>query len=174
MIIVLIGFMACGKSTTAQHLSKLLHLPLLDMDALVLQKTASADMHELFAKGGELLLRKTEIELAQELASQTSFILSTGGGVVLNKIILDYFRDKGAKIFFLDTPFEEIIRRLENEKDTRPLFQNRADLQNLYHFRLPLYRLYANTTIDCNKLSPEQIALAIQKIVVQQGASHAL
>ncbi len=58
MNIVLIGFMGSGKSTVAKRLSKLLGLSSLEMDEIVYQKTNTSNMQEVFAKGGELLLRE--------------------------------------------------------------------------------------------------------------------
>ena len=48
MKIILIGFMGSGKSSVAKKLAPLLKLPILEMDELVLQKTNTKSMHEVF------------------------------------------------------------------------------------------------------------------------------
>ncbi len=161
MNIVLIGFMGSGKSTVAQHLSKLLGFAPIEMDELVYRKTDTQNMHEVFAKGGESLLRETEIAIAKEYASKENLIISTGGGVVLNKIILDYFKKTGGKVIFLNASFDRIVKRIEGDY-SRPLFKDLTVAQKLYDFRLPLYLNYADEVIDVDSRSAEEIALKIK------------
>ena len=164
MNIVLIGFMGSGKSSVARHLSALLGHACLEMDDLVLEKTGSKDMHEVFAKGGELLVRETEIAIAKEYAAHSNLVISTGGGVVMNQIILDFFKKNGAKIVYLQTSFDEIARRLENDR-ARPLFQDMQSAKKLYDFRLPLYLNAADLIIDTEGRSPQEIAIQAQGVL---------
>jgi len=162
MNIVLIGFMGSGKSTLAKALSKLLGLATVEMDDLVYQKTSTRNMHEVFAKGGELLLRETEIAIAKEYASKKNVVIAAGGGVVLNKIILDYFKATGGKVIFLHARFEHIAKRLEGD-EARPLFKDLTSAKKLYDFRLPLYLNYADEILDVNSRSADEIALQIKE-----------
>ncbi len=164
MKIVLIGFMGSGKSTVAKALSKLLGLDLVEMDELVCQKTNAANMHEIFARGGELLLRETEIAVAKEITLKRDLVVSTGGGVPLNKIILDYFKEEGAKVVFLNAGFEKIVERLEGDF-LRPLFANRMEAKKMYDFRLPLYINYADEVVEVDSYSPDQIAGQIKELI---------
>ncbi len=166
MNIVLIGFMGSGKSTVAKRLASLLGSKVIEMDQLVYEKTHTQNMHDVFAKGGELLLRETEIAIAKEYAKKDRLIISTGGGVVLNKIILDYFKINGAKIIFLNAQFEQIAQQLEKD-DSRPLFNNLSNAKKLYDFRLPLYHQYADEVIDVGSHSADQIASLIKDLVIK-------
>ena len=157
MKIILIGFMGSGKSSVAKELGHLLKLPILDMDELVLQKTNTKNMHEVFAKGGELLLRETEMAIAQEYASAENNVISTGAGVVMNKIVLDYLKKPHGKIFFLNATFHTIAARLANDT-LRPLFKNIVEAESLYHFRQPLYLRYADQIVEVDQKSVEEIA----------------
>ena len=160
-MIVLIGFMGSGKSTVAKVLSQQLGVALVEMDELVYQKTGTQNMHEVFAKGGERLLRETEIAIAKEYAAKENVVISTGGGVVLNKIVLDCFKETGGKVIFLNASFEQIVKRLEKD-NSRPLFKDLMQAKKMYDFRLPLYLSYANEVIDVDSRSPQEIALHIQ------------
>lgn len=160
---MLIGFMGSGKSTVAKRLSELLGVSWVEMDELVYQKTGARNMHEVFAKGGELLLRETEIAIAKEFVSRENLVISTGGGVVLNKIILDYFKETGGKVIFLHAKFEQIAKRLEGD-DSRPLFKDVTNAKKLYDFRLPLYLNYADEVIDVGSRTADEIALKIKGI----------
>lgn len=162
MNIILIGFMGSGKSSVAKKLGQLLEFPVLEMDELVCHKTNTSNMHEVFAKGGELLLRETEIAIAQEYARTDNHVISTGAGIILNKIILDYLKKPRAKIFFLNASFQTIAARLADDA-LRPLFKNNAEAQSLYHFRQPLYLKYADQVVDVDKKSVEQVAQEIAK-----------
>jgi shikimate kinase len=173
MNIVLIGFMGSGKSTVAKRLSQLLGLATVEMDDLVYQKTNTQNMREVFALGGELLLRETEIAISKEYASKGNLIISTGGGVVLNKIILDYFKETGGKVIFLNARFEQIIKQLEGD-DSRPLFKDFTSAKKLYDFRLPLYLNYADEIIDVDSRSADEIALKIQEMINRKGSSNGL
>jgi shikimate kinase len=164
MNIVLIGFMGSGKSTVAKHLSKLLAISWMEMDDLVYQKTNTQNMHEVFTKGSELLLRETEIAIAKEYSLKENLIVSTGGGVVLNKIILDYFKETGGKVIFLNAKFEQIVKQLERD-DSRPLFKDLTSAKKLYDFRLPLYLNYADEILDVNSKSADEIALKIKEMI---------
>ncbi len=159
--------MGSGKSAVAKALSEQLGIAWMEMDQLVYQKTKTRSMHEVFALGGEILLRETEIAIAKEYALKQDLIISTGGGVVLNKIILEYFKKQMSRVIFLHTPFEQIAKRLEGD-DSRPLFKNLKDAKKLYDFRLPLYLNYADEVIDLGLRSATDIALQIK------GSIHGL
>lgn len=160
MKIILIGFMGSGKSSVASTLSSLLNLPIIEMDELVLQKTRANNMHEVFDKGGELLLRETEIAIAQEYASMEHGIVSTGAGVVMNKIVLDYLRKPAGQVVFLNATFQTIACRLTDDA-SRPLFRNRIESESLYNFRQPLYLKYADHVVEVDKKSVHEVAQEI-------------
>ncbi len=157
MTIILIGFMGSGKTTLAKQLGPMLNMPVLEMDRLVLEKTGKPNMQTLFADSGELLLRETEIAIAKQYAGVSDTIVSTGGGVVLNKIVLDYLKGKHGITFFLNAPFHLLAKRV-TEYTNRPLFQNIVEAESLYHFRQPLYLKYADHVLDVENKSIEEVA----------------
>ena len=60
--IVLIGFMGCGKSTVGRELQQRLGYPLVDMDALIEQRSGKA-IATLFSELGEPAFRDMETQL---------------------------------------------------------------------------------------------------------------
>lgn len=164
MKIILIGFMGSGKSTTAKIVGELLQLPVMEMDDLVYQKTNTRTMDEVFVKGGEPLLRQTEITIAQELSSTNNIVISTGGGVGENKTVLHHLKGSLAKVILLNAPFDIITDRLKNDTQ-RPLFRDIHKAKALYEFRLPLYRAHADTIIETASKSPHDIAQEVVRFL---------
>ena len=161
MKLILIGFMGSGKSCVAQFIAENLNLPLIEMDKEI-EKKAGKSIKEIFAELSETAFRHMEIDLAQELKAEKHAIISTGGGVVMNKIILDYLKEHDGKVIFLDTSFEMLSKRLEHDS-SRPLFQDKdkEKAKELYNFRMPLYQKYADIHIKTDKKTIEDIALEV-------------
>lgn len=162
MKIALIGYMGSGKTTIGQALAKALTFNMIEMDWMILQSQGCQNMAELFEKGGELLLRESEIEIAKDWRDIQNTVISTGGGVVLNKIIIDYLKDNNGKIIFLNTSFETLQKRIEQDPTPRPLFQNIEEARQLYDFRLPLYKRYADSEVLTDNKSIVDIVLEIK------------
>ncbi|MDA1316393.1 MAG: AAA family ATPase [bacterium] len=158
MNIILIGFMGSGKSTVGKAIAKKMSFEFREMDALILEQTGFADMKALFLKKGESLLRESEIALSKELALLTNTVVSTGGGVVMNKIIIDTFKKHSAIVFYLHAPFELLTKHIASDSTPRPLFNTIEKAQSLFEFRLPLYKNLSDHTIDIQEKSVEEIA----------------
>lgn len=160
MKIILIGFMGSGKSTVAKEISQQLKLPILEMDEIAYQKTNTYNMHELFAKGGESLLRQTEISIAQEYALVKRVVISTGGGVVLTPTTMEHLKKSNGKVFFLNASFPTIADRLKSDT-SRPLYQNKIEAEALFCYRQPLYLKYSDYVINVDKKTIQEIAREI-------------
>ena len=91
--------------------------------------------------------------------SKDECIISSGGGIVMNKINIDFLRKNG-KIVFLKTSFSEIEKRLKDIND-RPLFRDKKIARKLFTFRKRLYEEYADLIINTDKKSVEKIAYEI-------------
>jgi shikimate kinase len=167
MNIVLIGFMGSGKTVVAEALSKRLKLKHIEMDELVLKKSGRKTINEIFDKDGEIRHRELEIEVASDLAKTDNSIISTGGGVVYNKIILDYLRINGYTIH-LRTSFAEARRRLEKFHD-RPLFRDIRLARKLYSFRKPLYREYSDAFVRTDGKTILQVRDAILDLIEEEA-----
>jgi shikimate kinase len=159
--IILTGFMGAGKTTLAKILAQKTNYQVMEMDDWVLKISKRKSINQIFFQDGELKFRELEIATAKKLAKKERVIISTGGGVVMNKIILDYLKQKGI-VFFLQTNFITIKQRLKNDK-TRPLFKDNQKAFELYQFRQPLYQKYADFIIKTDNQKPNQIAREIYK-----------
>lgn len=162
--IILIGFMGAGKSTIGFLLAKKLKIDFIEMDDLVLKKSQRKNISEIFKIDGEIKFREFEIEVAKELSNKKEGVVSTGGGVVMNKIILDYLKKEAGIVIFLKTSFFEIVSRLKNIGD-RPLFKNIEFAQKLFNFRQNLYLEYADFIVETDNKIPRLIVDEIIKLI---------
>ena len=77
--IVLIGFMATGKTTVGRMVAKHLQRRFLDLDHLV-EETAGMKVPELFRTQGEPAFRRVEAEALRQALKMEQVVLATGGG----------------------------------------------------------------------------------------------
>jgi len=118
MNIILTGYMGTGKTSVANELNKLLCHEIMDTDDLVV-KREKRSINDIFAKDGEQYFRKIESEIIEEVSKLNNVIISTGGGVVLNKQNIQNLKKNGVVFCLTATP-EKIFERLKKD-DTRPL-----------------------------------------------------
>ncbi len=156
--IVLIGMPSCGKTTVGNVLAEKLNREFLDSDTLI-ETTQNTTIPEIFKTKGEEYFRNKETEAIFTLSKNNSSVISTGGGVVLNKKNIDLLKENG-KLFFLDRPLEMLITTSD-----RPLSSNRQDLEKRYNERYNLYREYADIVIDASG-SIEEVVNQILKVTV--------
>lgn len=139
MNLILVGFMASGKTTVGRRLSKRLGYAFLDTDHFI-ESEIGCSVAEIFSIQGEAYFRELETRLADKLHRTQNTVVATGGGIVMSPGNLERLRRAGVLVF-LKTDREDLIRRLE--RDTRrPKVQN-SDLSEtvdrLMGERLPVY-----------------------------------
>ncbi|MDP2540566.1 shikimate kinase [Tenacibaculum discolor] len=122
MKIVLLGYMASGKSTIGRILAEKKQISFIDLDEYI-EKKERKTVSEIFEQKGEIYFRKQEhIYLKELLEQEGNFILSLGGGTPCyagNMDVLLSFND--VKSVYLKTSINTIVDRLINEKIKRPL-----------------------------------------------------
>jgi len=141
--IVLIGMPGCGKSTFGKVLAKELNLKFYDMDDYI-EKTTKRKISDIFLDGEEAF-RKIESEKCAELSEKKGCILSTGGGIIKNKINIDCLKKNGI-IIFIDRPVDKIIKDVDTSE--RPLLKDgKEKIIQLYSERYDLYKKYADVIV---------------------------
>lgn len=122
MKIVLLGYMASGKSTIGRILAEKKQISFIDLDEYI-EKKERKTVSEIFEQKGEIYFRKQEhIYIKELLEKEGNFILSLGGGTPCyagNMDVLLSFND--VKSVYLKTSINTIVDRLINEKSKRPL-----------------------------------------------------
>lgn len=170
MNIYLTGYMASGKSTVGKALAARLGMDFCDLDDLFVQRSGQG-IADFFAAEGEESFRDKETELLAEIAAQTNFVVSTGGGTPCREQNLQLMLDSG-KMFFLDVPPDELARRLLDEKEQRPLIRNVEEdelesfVQSHLIERIDCYRR-AHFKVSANQ-PPEKVVDAIVDLLTRR------
>lgn len=141
--IVLTGMPGCGKSEIGRRIAMLLGMEFVDVDGYIEENWGQIPV--LFEKG-EAHFRQIESKAVQTISKKQGCVVSTGGGVILRETNMRCLKENGI-IVFIDRPLALLL----NEVDTshRPLLaEGRHKLIALYEQRIPLYRQYADITID--------------------------
>ena len=120
MKIVLLGYMASGKSAVGKIVSKEKSMQFVDLDNFI-EENENLSIPEIFEKKGEIYFRKIEGEYLKELLnSKGDMIISLGGGTPCYGNNIDFIK-KGSISIYLKASIHTIFERLKNETSQRPL-----------------------------------------------------
>lgn len=156
MKIVLIGFMATGKSVVAPVVASKLGLDVIEMDDLIVRKSDFESIAEIFEAGGEVAFRQLEKSVSNDLRRRDHAVISAGGGVVTDRTVMANLSDQ-AIVVGLFAPFTTLVKRISPDIP-RPLFKDAHAAERLYELRKPLYNEYAAIRIETGTKSVNEIA----------------
>nr|BAL56792.1 shikimate kinase [uncultured prokaryote] len=131
--------MGCGKTTTGQALARRLGWSFVDLDVQV-EQAFGLSVREIFAQHGEAAFRAEEARRLWQACRTERVVVATGGGTFVAEANRALMQKSGVSVF-LDVPWGEILRRLPDKWEERPLFRSPEQALELYRSRLPSYRL---------------------------------
>ena len=142
--VFLVGFMGSGKTSIGQKLADRLGWDFLDLDSRI-ELREHRTIAEIFRNHGEPGFRLVETAALCELTEglKRNSIVALGGGTFVQETNRSLIRRWPA--VFLEAPVDELWRRSSEEKEIRPLRQDRKQFAGLYEERLPFYREAALT-----------------------------
>lgn len=135
MIIVLIGYMASGKSTIGKVLAEKLSYDFMDLDEIIERKEQNS-ISDIFKFKGEIHFRKLETHyLETSIMDQDKLVLSLGGGTPCygNNMTILQNADQ-VRTIYLKASLNTLIDRLKNEKSKRPLISHLQTNEELTEF----------------------------------------
>lgn len=161
MKIVLLGYMASGKSAVGKILSKKLNIQFVDLDSFI-EEREQLSIAQIFETKGEIYFRKKEGDYLRELLNlNENLLISLGGGTPCYGNNMDFIKNKAVS-FYLKASIDTIFDRLKNETSQRPLVAS-IGTENLKEYiakhlfeRAPYYDK-ANHTISVNQKSVNQV-----------------
>ncbi|MFX1397582.1 MAG: shikimate kinase [Promethearchaeota archaeon] len=163
--IALIGFMATGKTTIGKLLAEKLgkEYRFVETDQFIIND-AGKTIPQIFSDDGEIRFREYEIIACKKASELTKVVVSCGGGVVLNKINIDYLK-RNCHIVLLKASSEEIFKRaMKDGKESRPVIDKEEpnlEIETVLSFRKPFYDAAAEIVIDTTDKSIESIVAEI-------------
>ncbi|MCL2264190.1 MAG: shikimate kinase [Defluviitaleaceae bacterium] len=152
--IILIGMPGSGKTTHGKIIAESLNKPFIDTDE-ELVKAAGRTIPEIFAQDGEETFRTLETEILAKFGKESGLVIATGGGCVTRSENYRHIHQNGT-IVFTERDTSEL------EREGRPLSQ--GDLNTMYEKRLPLYRRFADVTIQVDG-NPQAVAEKIRTCI---------
>lgn len=156
--VILIGMSGAGKSTLGVLLAKALGKQFVDTDLLIQQRSGRLLQSIIDTDGVDRFLCLEE-EVVSSLKVQ-GCVIATGGSVVYSAAAMQHLKAHGTAVY-LSVDYPELHRRLADVRDRGIVFKGASDLRAVYEERLPLYRSYADLTVECTGCGVEE---AVNKI----------
>ena len=153
-----------GKSTIGVLLAKSMLMDFVDTDLLIQKKCSESLCGIIAAKGIDEFL-KIENDVICESAFENS-VVATGGSAVYGEEAMAKLRADGVAVYLKLSP-EELVRRIDNIHTRGIAMKDGTSIADLYAERAPLYEKYADITVDCEGLTPEQCVEAIAAEIVR-------
>jgi shikimate kinase len=146
--IIILGFMACGKTTVARELARLLELASVDLDSFVSDREGRSPA-EIIAADGEPAFREIETRALNDVLTKSDAqVISLGGGtwtIPANRTLIALH---DCVTVWLDAPFDLCWQRIiEGGETVRPLAPNHDTARNRYEARRTDYALAENRIV---------------------------
>ncbi len=165
MNIVLIGYRCTGKTSVGRRLSERLGIPFFDTDELVEQR-AGRSIREIVEAEGWDLFRRMEKDAIGRLSAHQGAVIALGGGAVADPENGETLRPDGVFVWLM-ADAETIARRMKGDVSThqrRPSLSRHgleAEIRELLEERTPMYRQFANVSVDTVGKGVERVVVEI-------------
>lgn len=159
--VILIGPMGSGKTTIGSLLAEKLGLNFRDTDHLI-EEQEEKTVSQIFLDQGEDAFRAIEKRVLREELLTDGTVLSLGGGAPISIDAQSALRAIASHIIFLDISLSTVAPRIGFNRD-RPLLLNnpRGQWQTLMEARRPIYEAIADTIINVDDKSEEEIVTIV-------------
>ena len=168
MKVVLVGYMASGKSSLGKALAEELGLKFIDLDHYI-EEQQQRTVQEIFQESGEIFFRKLEHQLLLKiLKEKDSLLLSTGGGTPCYGSNMDAILQYADHSLYLQLPVASLVERIAKEKEQRPLVRDLstnelAEFVGKHLFERRQFYTKATKTLSCNGKSIPELAEEAKK-----------
>jgi shikimate kinase len=159
--VTFIGMAGCGKSTIGKALSQNLGIDFIDTDLLIEDKF-KASLEEIKKNHGYKFVRNAEEETILSINNHIK-IISTGGSAVYSEKSMLHL-SSFSEIIYINTPLDVIKHRIGQGQQRGLAAPEGSTIDEIYQEREPLYRKWANTTLDGQE-SVENLISNINKFI---------
>ncbi|MEG2493309.1 MAG: shikimate kinase [Rikenellaceae bacterium] len=127
MIVFLVGYMGCGKSTLGRELAREMGCEFFDTDDII-EKQEGVNISDIFAQKGENSFRDMERKVIETLSEKKNAIVSTGGGLPCFRENMDLMNKIGFTIY-IDVPIDILVSRIAKTGAKRPLVAQKSNAE---------------------------------------------
>ena len=167
--VLLVGFMASGKSSVGKELASRLGWDFEDFDTAI-KARAGKSVSQIFSEDGEAEFRRLESDVAEELLSRRNTVVASGGGWPAQPGSWKMVTEDTMSVWLQVSP-AVAVRRAAEEGGTRPLLDGEDVLDRATALLLAREASYrrARYTLDSEQCGPLELADEIMKLMTEQG-----
>ena len=167
--VLLVGFMASGKSSVGKELASRLRWDFEDFDTAV-EVRAGKSVSRIFSEDGEDEFRRLESDVAEELLTRKNTVVASGGGWPAQPGSWKMVTEDTMSVWLQVSP-PVAVCRASQEGDTRPLLDGGDVLDRATALLLAREASYrrARYTLDSEQYGPPELADEIMKLMTRQG-----
>ena len=147
MTITIIGMPGSGKTCMARALSSKLKMKCLDGDRLI-EKITGRQLQDIIDEDGLDAFKKIEEEILLTITDD-NLLVSPGGSAVYYDSVMRHFKEMGPVLYLHVSP-KNLIARLGDFSRRGVALKPGQTIEDLYNERLPLFRKYADITVNCD------------------------
>lgn len=156
--IALIGMPAVGKSTVGVLLAKKIGFDFMDTDILI-QAKEQQTLAQIIACHGMDRFLEIEKQHLMEIACN-NHVIATGGSVIYKAEAMQHLAETSVRVY-LKVDLDILKTRLSDVITRGVAIAPGKSIDDLYAERIPLYAAWADLTIHCSRMAPEQVASAV-------------
>ena len=160
--VILIGMPGVGKTTVGILLAERLGYAFLDTDDTI-QAREGRRLQQIIDTDGLATFGRIE-ECAILSVTAQAHVIATGGSVVYSEKAMQHLKS-GAAVCHLDADPKCLQARIDNMDNRGIAMVPGESLAVLYADRRQLYLKFADFSIDCNNLSPNNVVQRILDIL---------
>ena len=167
-LIVIVGFMGCGKTAVGKELGRLLNTTFIDLDSRI-EDIEERTPAQIIREDGEHAFREKETSALRDLLGDIQqSVIALGGGAWTIAVNRELIRSVPSIVIWLDAPFDTCWERIEHDASLRPMAPSRSAAEKLFAGRMQFYRL-ADLQLRVTTESPKQTAENIAALLQQQS-----
>lgn len=156
--ITLIGMPSSGKTTVAKSLAKQLGYVFIDLDHMVEEKEGKS-IAQIFEENGVTYFLDMQYSILQNLPSDQNTVISPAGSIIYHDLAMKWLKEN-TSICLIETSFETIEQRLIVYPKAIAGLKEKG-LQTLWNERMPVYKQWADVSVESLDKNPEDIAQEI-------------
>jgi shikimate kinase len=157
--------MGSGKTTIGQLIAKRLDIAFRDTDQVVEEETGRT-VSDIFLEDGEDAFRLLEKSVLRNELLSDGTVLALGGGAPISMDAQSALRAIASPVVYLDISLATVAPRIGFNRDRPLLLHNpRGQWQTLMEARRPIYESIADTVIDVNTKSENEIVDEILEVL---------